>query len=45
MEITGGILILLFKKFGAEHWAVCDASNSNTNFTKDVTNGNLTLNR
>jgi len=28
---------------GTEHWAVCDASNPNTNFTKDVNIENLTL--
>jgi len=33
-----------YKKVGTEHWAVCDASKSNTNFTKDVNNKNLTLN-
>jgi hypothetical protein len=31
-------------KIGTEHWAVCDASNSNTNFTKDINKENLTLN-
>jgi hypothetical protein len=30
-------------KFFTEHWTVCDASNSNTNFTKDVNNETLTL--
>jgi len=29
---------------GTEQWAVCDASNSNTNFAKDVNNETLTLN-
>jgi len=28
---------------GTVHWAVCDASNCNTNFTKDFNNENLTL--
>jgi len=29
---------------GTEQWAVCDDSNSNTNFAKDVNNETLTLN-
>jgi len=32
------------KKFDTEQWAVCDASNCNTNLTKDVNNETLTLN-
>jgi hypothetical protein len=38
MELTVGILIRFGEKIDTEHWAVCDASNSNTNFTKDVHN-------
>ena len=31
------------QKFGTEHWAVCDASNSNTKFTKDANNETVAL--
>jgi len=44
MEITLKISILLcYKNVGTDHWAVSDASASNTNCTKDVNNANLTL--
>jgi hypothetical protein len=44
MDITFEMLIRLgYKKIGAENWAVCDASNSNMNFTKNVNNEALTL--
>jgi len=44
MEINLEISILFgLQNIGTEHWAVCDASNSNTNFTKDFNNENLTL--
>ena len=33
-----------YKKIGTEHWAVCAASNCNTNCTKGVNNETLTLN-
>jgi hypothetical protein len=32
------------QKICTEHWAVCDNSNSNTSFRKDVNNETLTLN-
>jgi hypothetical protein len=31
------------QKIGTEHWAVCDASNSNAKFTKGINNETLTL--
>jgi len=37
-------LLKFRKKIGAEHIAVCDASNFNTNCTKDVNKETLTLN-
>jgi hypothetical protein len=33
-----------YRKVGTEHWVVCDALKSNTNFTQDVNDENLTLN-
>jgi hypothetical protein len=33
----------VLQKIDTEHCAVCDPSNSNTNFTKDVNNETLTL--
>jgi len=45
MELTVEILIHFgLQKIKAEHWAVCDVSNSNWNFTKDVNNESLTVN-
>jgi hypothetical protein len=45
IELIVEMLILFgLQKVTTEHLAVCDASNSNTNFTKDVNNENLTLN-
>jgi len=44
MELTGGISVRFGEKIGPELWAVCDDSNCNTNFTKDVNNETLTLN-
>jgi len=45
VELTGGISIRFGTKIKSGRGAVCGASNSNANFTKDVTNGTLTLNR
>ena len=46
MEITVEISNLFgaTKIVATEHWTVCDVSNYNTNFTKDVNNETLTLN-
>ena len=40
----GNLVSFWAKKISTEHWAVCDASNPNTNFTKAANNETLTLN-